>query len=269
MQYCLPKGPASAILSPMPSPRISRPLAGLGLFAASSLGLLPLGCAGRASAWQTPSDSRPPVPEETVERLKTCVEKHGAELREGSSALSPLVRMDSEGNKFDVITDDMPRDADELAACTRLALWEMNVPAWMLAVRPGKLPTGAVQNPVQRSAMGSPVVVVLGVTIVLADLVIEAGAITLIFTLAIEILDDAAKDIAEAGRRRRWKEDCIDNYARCMSTPVANDPGNHWRHSRCAQCLVICKKDEKWPESVGAWEGSGSCDYRKPGWGPD
>jgi hypothetical protein len=69
----------------------------------------------------------------------------------------------------------------------------------------------------QRSLMGSPVVIVVaGVTIIVSELVLEAGAITILFAVTVKVVEKAVDDVAELAKRRRPrspKDRCLDAAA--------------------------------------------------------
>jgi len=111
-----------------------------------------------------------------------------------------------------------------------------------------------------RSFMGSPALVVV-VVVGLSEIVLEAGAITILFAVTVEVVNEAGKDIADAARRRRTKKDeCAEHYAKCMDKALSGEDGNHWRQTRCGACLRKCTRFDAWPTEVG----NGSCDYN--GW---
>lgn len=233
------------------------------LLGCATLPLPPLGCGGgldQVISRQDPSSERPHVPDSTVERLKACVRENGRQLAKGSHTFHPVVRVDREGYRLEVTTDDIPRTAPDFAACTRVALGDMKVPEELLNHRPVRRahetngPTAA-----QRSMVGSPVIVVIVVEVALVELILEAGAYTILFATTVEAVDRAAKDVADFAKRRRQKKDkCTDHYEECIGSDLARDEGRHIRDTRCAACASVCVDNNgEWPSQVG----SGSCNY--------
>ena len=111
----------------------------------------------------------------------------------------------------------------------------------------------------QRSLVGSPVVVVVGgVVIVVSELVLEAGAYTIMFAVTVKVVEKAAEDVAEEG----WKAVCIAKYAACIAAVGTFKRGNHLGESRCNSCMVVCLDNRDWPSSIG----NGSCEFWKRNW---
>jgi hypothetical protein len=220
------------------------------------LGLVPLACGGglgQVSVRQDPSDHRPAVPDTTLERLRECVADYGGQLEPGRYYLNTHVRVDRDGINQGVSTNDIPKTSHDLTACMRVALREMAIPEAILQAPPSEDAAATVS----RAYMGSPAVVVV-VAVGLSEIVLEAGAITILFAVTVEVVNEAGKDIAEARRRRKTKKDeCTEHYDRCMGKALSREDGNHWRQTRCGACLRKCIRFEAWPTEVG----NGSCDY--------
>ncbi len=122
----------------------------------------------------------------------------------------------------------------------------------------------------QRSLVGSPVVIVVaGVAIVVSELVLEAGAYTILFAVTVKVVDKAKDDVLDALKRVPItggdddKDDCAEHYAVCMATSVARKDGNHWRQTLFGACLNVCTSKNSWPSAVG----NGTCDYWTRRWG--
>jgi hypothetical protein len=240
----------------MPEPRCT--LAAVGLAGWMMLGLVPPGCGGglgRVTARQDPSEDRPAVPDMTVERLQECVREYGGQLAPGRYSFRPNVQVDRDGFGREVSTHDIPEEARDLAACTRVVLREMALPEAILQA-PSSGDAAATMN---RAYMGSPALVVV-VVVGLSELVLEAGAYTILFAVTVELVNEAGKDIAEAGRkRRRWEKECLDGYEECMDSRVGDELGNNWNQARCALCRDVCQKEKSWPSQVMMWERYESC----------
>jgi hypothetical protein len=195
----------------------------------------------------------------TVERLQECVREYGGQLAPGRYSFRPNVQVDRDGIGREVSTDDIPRAAPDLAACTRVVLREMALPESIFQA-PSSGDAAATRN---RAYMGSPAVVVVVVVVGLSELVLEAGAYSILFAVTVELVSEAGKDIAEAARRRKTKKDeCTDHYEACMETAVSGEFGNHWTQTRCGICHELCTRNKAWPTEVG----NGSCEYWKRNW---
>lgn len=103
----------------------------------------------------------------------------------------------------------------------------------------------------QRKLVGHPVVIVIaGVTIVVGEVALEAGAYTILFAVSVELIDKASKDVAELAKRGFKK--CVTHYTRYMATGLSNPfKGNHWSASHCNGCFERCQTDGVWPAAVG------------------
>ncbi len=243
----------------MPKPRYT--IASVGFAGWIVLALMPLGCGGglgHVTAKQDPSDTRPALPARTVERLQACVRDYGNQLGPGHYQFHPRARVDRERYDHGVSTEDMPESARDLSACTRVALRAMAIPQAVLQAAP---PEDANET-TNRSFVASPVVVVI-VVVELTEVVFEAAAYSFLFAVSMEVVKVAEKDIADAARRRKPKNDeCTDSYVECMGTPVSGEDGNTWKQTRCGNCRDRCRLDNAWPTEVG----NGSCQYWQRNW---
>jgi hypothetical protein len=203
------------------------------------------------------------VPDTTLERLRECVADYGGQLEPGRYYLNTHVRVDRDGINQGVSTNDIPKTSHDLTACMRVALREMAIPEAILQAPP----TEDAAATMSRAYMGSPAVVVV-VAVGLSEIVLEAGAITILFAVTVEVVNEAGKDIAEAARRRKSKKDaCTDGYEECKKSDVADEPGNNRNESRCATCRNKCEKDNYvWPSHVPMPEGWVSCGRLGPNW---
>jgi hypothetical protein len=144
----------------------------------------------------------------------------------------------------------------------RVTLREMAIPDAVLQAPPSEDAAATMS----RAYMGSPAAVVV-VLVALSEIVLEAGAVTILFAVTLEVVDEAGKDIAEAARRRRTKKDaCTDGYVECMDSRVGDEHGNNWNQTRCALCMDRCEKNGSWPSQVMMWERLESCGRLGPNW---
>ena len=227
-----------------------RRVAAMGLLGCLMLAFVPVGCGSRLgpiTAMQAQSDGRPPVPRATVERLKACMEEYGEQLAPGSHSIHLVIKTDKNGGKRRVTENDIPNTAPEFASCTRQALREMEIPAefFRLAADMEKKTQGDVSK-AQRSNMGSPLIVVVGVAVGLSEVVLEAGAFTILFAITVELAADAVKEL------------CLDHYVACVASNTFGGRGRHIRDSKCSLCMDVCIINKgEWPAEVG----SGPCAY--------
>jgi hypothetical protein len=196
----------------------------------------------------------------TVERLQECVREYGGQLEPGRYSFSPNVQVSRGGFVQEVSTRDIPEEARDLAACTRVVLGEMALPEAILQAPPSE--DAAVAT--SRAYMGSPAVVVI-VVVGLSELVLEAGAYTFLFAVTVELVSEAGKGIAEA-RRRTKKDECAEHYTECMDSKVGDQLGNTWNQSRCALCMEWCNRNRSWPSQVMMFEGWVPCGRLGPTW---
>ncbi|TKD09799.1 hypothetical protein [Polyangium fumosum] len=130
------------------------------------------------------------MPDATAERLRECVDAFGGELRAGYYTFDYTVNADQEGHIVDVESKGVPHA--DLAACTRIALRAMTVPKELLKLRLAEpLAQTNVQTMPGRALVGN--LLVVGVMVALADLIIEAGGVTIVIAVSLEL----SKDIAE------------------------------------------------------------------------
>lgn len=194
----------------------------------------------------------PNLPDVFVEKAKDCVSEYGKQLEPGHHRFDSTVQVDEEGVKWDVTIDGIPDTASELGACLRVAL--ANMPIAEEAFRQGVETLKYRRQEAlaeQRKLVGHPVVIVIaGVTIVIGEVALEAGAYTILFAVSVELIDKASKDVAELAKRGFKK--CVTLYTGCMATGLSNPfKGNHWSASHCNGCLERCTTDGAWPAEVG------------------
>jgi hypothetical protein len=232
----------------------------------------PLGCGsglGRVTAQELGPGGPFSVPGTTVDHLKGCVAEYGEQLEPGRYAFNPIVELEQSGIKRRIQTPNMPHSAPDLAACTRIALQGMAIhPSIFNRRSTESVATTNEPSMAQRSYIGSPVLVVV-VVVGLSEIVLEAGAYTILFAVTVKVLDKAKDDVAEVLKRTPItdgddnKNDCAERYAVCMATHVSRKDGNHWQQTRCGNCLLLCTSKNSWPSAVG----NGSCEYWTPRWG--
>lgn len=181
-----------------------------------------------------------------------CGAPDGSQLEPGYHRFDSKVQVDAEGYKEQVTIEDIPGRAPDFGACMRNVLRDMPIAdePFRRGVETLKYQR-AHSSPEQSSLVGHPaVIVVAGVTIVVSELVLEAGATTILFSVTVEVIDKAAKDVAELAKRGFKK--CMSHYTGCMATGLSNPfRGNHWSASHCNGCFERCQIDGVWPDAVG------------------
>jgi hypothetical protein len=194
------------------------------------------------------------------------VAEFGGQLEPRHYGFHPEIQVDEDGVKWAVTTNDIPASANDFAACTRSVLSDMPVSEDLIRKGAEELNVQRAQaSAAQRSLMGSPVVIVVaGVAIVVSELVLEAGAYTIMFAVTVKVVEKAVDDVADALKKQRnWKDECSAHFALCSATNVVRQDGNHWQQTRCGICARVCVQTEgSWPSEVG----NGSCEYWLRGW---
>jgi len=189
------------------------------------------------------------MPSITVSRLQNCFSIHGGQLPQGRHRFHPVVKVDQDGMRWGVETPDMPSSAPDFAACTRIALGDMAIPSSVFQMRTTQ------STLAQRSYMGNPAVVVL-VVVGLSEIVLEAGAYTILFAVTVKVVDKAKDDVVEALKRRppitdgEDDKECVDGYERCILSGGGGTRGNHLGTSSCETCLRVCQNKGGWPSSI-------------------
>lgn len=222
-----------------------RTMAAMGVLGCGVLFFSPVGCAGSIGpvwASQRTTDGSVSLPESTIERLSDCMAKHGKPLGPSYHTYSPVIELDKADLAQKSIRDDIPITAYDFRACTRDALLAMTIPEqrdWKAGSQ----------------YIGSPIVVA-GVVIVFSELVLEAGAYTIMFAVTVKVVDEAAKDLADVARRYPKADDdeddneCTNGYVRCIDSGGGTARGNHWNMSRCGSCLEVCRNQKSWPSHI-------------------
>jgi hypothetical protein len=182
------------------------------------------------------------------------VEEFGGQLEPRHYGFSPEIQVDEDGVKWAVTTNDIPASASDFAGCTRSALSDMPVSADLIRKGAEELNVQRAQaSAAQRSLMGSPVVIVIaGVTIIVSELVIEAGTITILFAVTVKVVEKAVDDVAELAKRKREKawDECLNRYEACVAGKLYREQGAHIGDSRCGLCVRICRTTLLWPPFV-------------------
>jgi len=198
------------------------------------------------------------IPNITVERLQKCVSDYAGQLEPGHYRLQPEVKVDRDGIRWGVSMAGLPDETSGFAGCTRIVLNEMAISREIL--NSGLSENSASTNDVteaQRSYMVSPAVAAVVVVVGLSEIVLEAGAYTILFAVTVKVVEKAAEDVEEEG----WRAVCIAKYVACTAAS-ARKGGNHWGASRCATCLETCRQQQSWPSEIG----NGSCEFWKRNW---
>ncbi len=227
-------------------------MVGLG---STMVGLMP-GCSNRLGpviATQEGGIDRPTLPDIFVDKAKGCVTDHGAQLGPGRLVLDSTVEVDEDGLKWDVTINNLPETASDFGACMRIALQDMPI-----AEEPFRQGVDILKYrreqiaAAQRSLVGHPVVIVVaGVTIVVSEVVLEAGAVTILFAVTVKVIDKAKDDVMEAVRRRpRWKRNCDEKLVECLMSSLGRLWGNVKGSSRCIMCYDRCDERNGWPAGI-------------------
>ncbi len=191
--------------------------------------------------------------------------EYGPQLDPGDHVLNSTVLVNEDGDKTGVTINDIPNTAPDFSACMRKALADMPVSEDLIRKGAAELKSRRDQASVgQRSLVGSPAVIVVGgVVIVVSELVLEAGAYTIMFAVTVKVVEKAAEDVAELAKRGSWFTKCKAHYAACVATALGGPfGGNHHKSSRCNTCFQRCDFDKSWPTGVG----NGTCEYWTPAW---
>lgn len=218
------------------------------------VGFMPMGCSntvGSVRVTETTKASRSNYPDRTVERFQECVTEHAAQLGPGNHALDATMDMDEDGLRYNVEIANLPASGEDFGACMRSALEDMVISEKRLDDAREKLKVQRQQALAeQKKLMGSPVVIVVaGVTVIVTEVMLEAGAITILFATTVTLIDKAAKDVAELISQRAWNK-CLAEYENCVAGKRYYEEGRHIRDSRCGACIMICRGTGKWPAAT-------------------
>lgn len=213
------------------------------------MGLGLVGCGGVTVREVSPASAHA-LPAMTIERLQACTDEFGGQLEPGRYDVHPVVKVDTDGIVRGVELTEIPRTAHDLAACMRIALGDMAIPASVFNLRPTQSASTDKPTAEQRSYIGNPVVVVV-VVVEVGEIILEAGAITILFATTVKVVEKAADDVAELAKQRRiWRDQCTDDYTGCIASPAGRARGNHWNMTRCGTCREVCERSGKWPSHV-------------------
>lgn len=221
-----------------------------------SAAFVPMGCSsnqvGSVTATHAGGANLSTYPDKTVERFRGCVAEHGSKLGDGNHAFDAKVEMGEDGLTYGVEVENLPASAEDFGGCMRAALQSMAISEKLLDEAREKLKVQREQALVeQKKLLGSPVVVVVGVTIVVSEVVLEAGAITILFATTVELIDRAAKDVAELAKKTKWQRHCQAMLTTCLGTSLQKLPGRVRGAGRCIACWDECKANEGvWPSTI-------------------
>jgi hypothetical protein len=224
----------------------------LGMMALITMAFL-LGCGGieHPPLRQQESAGHPAAPRITAERLQDCAYRYASQLDPGARKFRPTVQVYQDGRIANVLTDDIPMTAPDFGGCTRATLRDMAIPhavlQTLLNLRQTRLAASTSKPTMaQRTQLGSPAIVILGVAIVLGEIVIEAVGYTILFAITVELVDEVGTAVAGVLRRLgededkrcgEVKEKCI---AYCSGSPGLPAPGG----GRFRRCMRECMEAE-------------------------
>jgi len=173
------------------------------------------------------------LPAITIARIQGCTAEFGKQLEPGSYNFNPIVEVDRDGYKRGVEMSGVPDTAPDLAACMRIALNDMAIPASVFNMRSTQSASTDEPTKEQRTLLGNPAVVVAVVVVVeVGEIVLEAGAITILFATTVKVVDNAKDDVMDLAKRWRPKPNknrCLDAAAggtymwRAFCDSLAND----------------------------------------------
>jgi hypothetical protein len=246
---------------------VMQSIAVIGLLGCLILAFLPLGCA--RSIRNAPIRYRAQhqydahlLRDITVERLQECVEAYGEQLGPLDPPFSHAnghVQVTPEGKVLDVQLTGIPDRAPDLAACTRITLREMTVPASVLSLRQKQTADSTNEQTVPRgNEIGNPIVL-WEIGAAMAEFAAEHGGRIVLYTVTIEVLTAAAVTATQhVLATKRTHKQCLDHYVACVASKLYRDLGRGAGDSRCSLCAAKCRDNKGvWPEEVG----SGPCTY--------
>jgi hypothetical protein len=191
----------------------------------------PLGCAGRlepVTAKQNGGIDNPNFPDVTVEMMKECTAVYAPQLEPGNHQFDSRVEVDEDGDKLNVMIDGIPKTASDFNACMRNALFNMPIADSFLREGVEKLKVQREQASIaQRAHMSSPVVVVVGVAVIVTEVVLEAGAYTILFATTVSLLDKAARDLAELAKSKHDR--CVSQCLHLLPSPSGDLQSSEYR----------------------------------------
>ena len=231
------------------------PLERLRMFVASAvcgfatLAVLPFGCAG--------SVDRPPLhrpsnalalPNITAERLQECVDRYQEQLTASDYKVRILISNDAHGRTLDMTPTAIAEQAPDFAACTRVALRDMQIPEAVYGLRTRASEESSTgQTSAERNRLGT--VTTAGAEIALEELIAAAGGTTVVFVVAIVVVAasgvaDIADALTERERCRKVLDICIE---KCTEEAI---PSGSWSGDRFFKCRRRCLEAENcWGQS--------------------
>lgn len=244
---------------------LAQQLGAIGILAGMISSFSPLGCASSIETAPLRYRDRHQnnghlLPAITVERLQACLEEYGGQLDDDSLRVEATVQVDQAGQTRNVGVTGIPENAPDFAACARIALREMTVPA--LPLRAGST-IGAAN--MEASATGNEIAhpgVLVEVAILLGEFMAQHGAKAVLYAVTIEVVGTVAVVATqEMITRTRWRKRCTDGYVNCIASPAGRARGNNWNERRCGTCRNVCDKNKgSWPSHIEMFpEGTVSC----------
>jgi hypothetical protein len=196
------------------------------------------GCGG-VTVHQVSPASPHTFPAITVERIQQCVVEHGEQLGPGNYNFHPVVEVDPNGITHGVETLGIPHTAPDLAGCMHSALRDMAIPASIFTMRPTQSASTNEPTVEQRSYVANPAVVVVVVVVVeVGEIVLEAGAITILFATTVKVVEKAKDDVLDAAKRWRRKP----TMGRCLDAAA----GGEYLWTAMCQDMTGVKAAECW-----------------------
>ncbi len=209
-------------------------MAALGFLGCIGMGMMPVGCGSSVESariqYRAEHDG-PRLPDITVERLQSCVVDDPGDLPSSGVRVDARVKVDTNGQIWDIQTTGLPRHTEFFTACTESALHDMTVPDVPLrSVRIASTdkPTG--------NELANPGLLVEG-AIVLGEFLAQHGAKAVVYAVTIEVLSAVAIEALRklSKRCQRVREACIDS---CVGSnlPTGTYSGDPY-HACLRQCM--------------------------------
>ena len=246
------------------------PLERLRMFVASAvcgfatLAVLPFGCAGSVEQARV---HRPAgelaVPNITAERLRECVDRYQEQLTASDYKVRILISNDEHGRTLDMTPTAIAEQAPDFAACTRVALRDMQIPEAVYGLRTRASEESSTgQTSAERNRLGT--VTTAGAEIALEELIAAAGGTTVVFVVAIVVVAaSGVADIADGiDEWQEFKAQCHQHYLACLASPLADKFGSVHNATRCDWCREACVRGGGvWPPREPAARGYRTCKY--------
>jgi hypothetical protein len=106
------------------------------------------------------------------------------------------------------------------------------------------------------------------IIIAMGEIIIEAGGITVVFTIALERVTTAVKDGVDAARRKKKElDECQRELNACLMSDLNDAFGNVQGSQRCEMCFKHCTTYGDWPFRISIGDDEYvSCAYWIPKW---